>query len=293
MQSYFKGKWLPYLLLLPTFFILIVFLFYPAFETFRLSLYKVHPYGIRKIFAGFYNFRKIFTSSDYLHSFTTSLVFSAAVVVLGLFVSLMIALLLNQKIKGQMVYRSLLIWPYALSPAISGAIFLFLFNPANGYMTFFFDHFFGVEPKWLTDGTLALIVVTVAATWKNLGYNIIFYLAGLQNVQKESLEAASIDGAGAFKRFWIITFPLLSPMTFFLLVMNLIYSYFASFGLVDVLTSGGPANATNILIYQLYRDFFINSKTGFAAAESFILFSLVVVMTLIQFRTTGRKVHYQ
>jgi sn-glycerol 3-phosphate transport system permease protein len=293
MQSYFKSKWLPYLLLLPTFVVLIVFLFYPAFETFRLSFYKVHPYGIRKIFAGFYNFRKIFTSSDYLNSFLTSLIFSVAVVVVGLFVSLMIALLLNQKIKGQTIYRSLLIWPYALSPAISGAIFLFLFNPANGYLTFFFGYFFGVEPKWLTDGTLALMVVIVAATWKNLGYNIIFYLAGLQNVQREALEAAAIDGAGAGKRFRIITFPLLSPMTFFLLVMNLIYSYFASFGLVDVLTEGGPANATNILIYQLYRDFFIYSKTGFAAAESFVLFALVVVLTMIQFRTTGRKVHYQ
>jgi sn-glycerol 3-phosphate transport system permease protein len=293
MQSYFKSKWLPYLLLLPTFVILIVFLFYPAFETFRLSFYKVHPYGIRKIFAGLYNFRKIFTSRDYLNSFTTSMIFSVAVVVVGLFVSLMIALLLNQKLKGQKIYRSLLIWPYALSPAISGAIFLFLFNPANGYLTFFFEYFFAVEPKWLTSGNLALMVVTVAATWKNLGYNIIFYLAGLQNVQREALEAAAIDGAGAAQRFWIITFPLLSPMTFFLLIMNLIYAYFASFGLVDVLTQGGPANATNILIYQLYRDFFINSKTGFAAAESFVLFTLVVVLTLIQFRTTGRKVHYQ
>jgi sn-glycerol 3-phosphate transport system permease protein len=293
MQSYFKSKWLPYLLLLPTFVILIVFLFYPAFETFRLSFYKVHPYGIRKIFAGLYNFRKIFTSRDYLNSFTTSMIFSVAVVVVGLFVSLMIALLLNQKLKGQKIYRSLLIWPYALSPAISGAIFLFLFNPANGYLTFFFEYFFAVEPKWLTSGNLALMVVTVAATWKNLGYNIIFYLAGLQNVQREALEAAAIDGAGAVQRFWIITFPLLSPMTFFLLIMNLIYAYFASFGLVDVLTQGGPANATNILIYQLYRDFFINSKTGFAAAESFVLFTLVVVLTLIQFRTTGRKVHYQ
>jgi sn-glycerol 3-phosphate transport system permease protein len=290
MQSTFENKWLPYLLLLPSFFILIVFLFYPAIETFRLSLYKVHPFGIRKIFAGFYNFQKLFTSTDYLRSFVTSLVFSVAVVVVGLFVSLMIAVLLNQKLRGQRIYRSLLIWPYALSPAISGAIFLFLFNPANGYLIFFSETFFGVRPGWLTNGTLALIVVTMAATWKNLGYNIIFYLTGLQNVQKE---AASIDGAGAVKRFRVITFPLLTPMTFFLLVMNLIYSFFASFGLIDVLTEGGPANSTTILIYQLYKDFFVFHKTGYAAAESFILFTLVVGLTLIQFRTTGRRVHYQ
>jgi sn-glycerol 3-phosphate transport system permease protein len=291
LQSTFENKWLPYLLLLPSFFILGVFLFYPALETFRMSLYKVHPFGIRKIFAGFYNFQKLFTSPDYIRSFVTSLIFSVAVVVFGLFISLMIAILLNQKLKGQRIYRSLLIWPYALSPAISGAIFLF--NPANGYLIFFSETLFGVRPGWLTNGTLALIVVTMAATWKNLGYNVIFYLTGLQNVQKEALEAASIDGAGAVKRFRIITFPLLSPMTFFLLVMNLIYSYFASFGLIDVLTEGGPANSTTILIYQLYKDFFVFHKTGYAAAESFILFTLVVGLTLIQFRTTGRRVHYQ
>jgi sn-glycerol 3-phosphate transport system permease protein len=293
VQSTFENKWLPYLLLVPSFLVLIIFLFYPAFETFRLSLYKVHPFGIRKIFAGFYNFRKIFTSRDYVRSFVTSLIFSAAVVIVGLFISLLIALMLNQKLKGQRIYRSLLIWPYALSPAISGAIFLFLFNPANGYLIYFSETLFGVRPGWLTNGTLALMVVTMAATWKNLGYNIIFYLTGLQNVEKEALEAASIDGAGATRRFWIITFPLLSPITFFLLVMNLIYSYFASFGLIDVLTQGGPANSTTILIYQLYKDFFIFHKTGYAAAESFVLFSLVVGLTLIQFRTTGRRVHYQ
>ncbi|HEB11999.1 MAG TPA: sugar ABC transporter permease [Spirochaetales bacterium] len=293
MQSYFKNKWLPYILLIPTFIVLIVFLFYPAFETFRLSLYKVHPFGIRKIFAGFYNFKKLFTSADYLHSFSVSFIFSVAVVVVGLFVALMIALLLNQKLKGQLIYRSFLIWPYALSPAIAGAIFRFLFNPANGYLGYFSSLIVGFEPPWLTNSTLALVVITAAATWKNLGYNIIFYLAGLQNVQKEALEAASIDGAGPVKRFSIVTFPLLSPITFFLLIMNLIYSYFASFGLIDVLTEGGPANGTNILIYQLYRDFFINSKTGYAAAESFILFTLVVLLTLIQFKTTGKKVHYQ
>jgi sn-glycerol 3-phosphate transport system permease protein len=221
------------------------------------------------------------------------MIFSVAVVIVGLSISLLIALLLNQNVKGIRVYRSLLIWPYALSPAISGAVFRFLFNPANGYLNHYFEVITGIDPPWLTNSTLALVVVTAAATWKNLGYNIIFYLAGLQNVQKEALESAQIDGAGPLQRFVHITFPLLSPTTFFLLVMNIIYSYFRSFGLIDVLTEGGPANGTNILIYQLYRDFFVNAKTGYAAAESLILFTLVVLLTLLQFRTTGKKVYYQ
>jgi len=293
MQSYFHEKRLPYVLLLPTFVILIVFLFYPAIETFRLSFYKVHPFGLRKIFAGFGNFINLFTDEVYIKSFTTSVIFSVAVVLVGLSISLMIALMLNQDVKGIKVYRTLLIWPYALSPAISGAIFRFLFNPANGYMNHFFQVVTGLNAQWLTNGSLAIIVITVAATWKNLGYNIIFYLAGLRNVQREAIESAAIDGAGAVKRFWYITFPMLSPTTFFLLIMNIIYSYFQSFGLIDVLTEGGPANATNLLIYQLYRDFFVNAKTGYAAAESLILFTLVVLLTLLQFKTTGRKVYYQ
>jgi sn-glycerol 3-phosphate transport system permease protein len=293
MKSTFENKYLPYVLLLPTFIILSVFLFYPALETFRLSFYKVHPFGISKKFAGFYNFINLALSKDYLSSFTTSFVFSIAVVLFGLALSLLIASLLNQKIKGAKYYRSLLIWPYALSPAIAGAIFRFLFNPANGYLNYFSGVLFGIEPPWLTNGTLAIIIITMAATWKNLGYNIIFFLAGLQNVQKEALESASIDGAGPVKRFIFITFPFLSPTTFFLLIMNIIYAYFSSFGLIDVLTEGGPANATNILIFQLYKDFFVNAKTGYAAAESVILFTLVVLLTLVQFKTTGKKVHYQ
>ncbi len=293
MVSYFKNKWLPYILLLPTFVVLIVFLFYPAIETFRLSLYRVQAFGMRKKFVGLENFIRLSVSPDYLHSFVRSAVFSLAVVVLGLILSLLIALLLNQKLKGIKIYRALLIWPYALSPAISGAIFRFLFNPANGFVGSMTNSLFGVNPKWLTDSTLALGIIVVAAVWKNLGYNIIFYLAGLQQVQKESLESASIDGAGPMRKFFSIIFPLLSPTTFFLLIMNIIYSYFASFGLIDVLTEGGPANGTNILIYQLYKDFFVNSVTGYASAESVILFLLVVILTYIQFRTTGRRVHYQ
>ena len=223
MQSYFKSKRLPYLLLLPTFVILIVFLFYPALETFRLSLYKVHPYGIRKIFAGLYNFKKLLASADYLHSFRISFMFSLTVVAVGLFLSLMIAVLLNQKLRGQKIYRSLLIWPYALSPAIAGALFRFLFNPVNGYMLHLPEVVLGIEPAWLTSGPLAIVIITMAATWKNLGYNIIFYLTGLQNVQRESLDAAKMDGCSPMRYLFQILIPLSANTIGALVVIEFIY----------------------------------------------------------------------
>jgi sn-glycerol 3-phosphate transport system permease protein len=287
-QSTFNNRLLPYALLTPTFLILIVFLFYPAIETFRLSFFKVHPWTGAGKFAGFYNFVKIFKNPDYLDSFILSAFFAVAVIFVGLFFSLMIALLLNQKIAGIRFYRSFLIWPYALSPAIAGALFNFLFNPANGVLCYFT----GMR-TWLTSEKTAIIVVIIAAVWKNLGYNIIFYLTALRNVPGSCLESASIDGAGAVKKFFYITFAFLSPTTFFLFVMNTIYAYFASFGLIDVLTEGGPAGSTRVLIYHLYKDFFVHSKIGYAAAESLVLFTLVVGVTILQFRTTGKKVHYQ
>ncbi|MBI9102673.1 MAG: sugar ABC transporter permease [Spirochaetales bacterium] len=253
-----------------------------------MSLYKVHPWSGAEKFAGLYNFIKIFTNADYIHSFILSAVFAIIVISSGLLFSMLIALLLNQKIAGIRFYRTLLIWPYALSPAIAGALFNFLFNPANGLVCFLTGY-----RSWLTSSKMAIFVVIIAAVWKNLGYNIIFYLTALRNVPSAALESASIDGAGPVKRFFYITFAFLSPTTFFLFVMNTIYAYFACFGLIDVLTEGGPADSTKVLIYHLYKDFFVNSKIGYAAAESLVLFSLVVGVTVLQFRTAGKKVHYQ
>jgi len=292
-RSTFNNKFLPYFLLAPSLIIIGYFLFYPTYETFRLSLYRLGPFGIRKIFIKFGNFIELFTSSDYLHSFYVSFVFSFSVVIFGLAISLGLAVLINKKIRGITFYRTALIWPYALSPAIAGALWVFLFDASAGYVNYFFSILFHVKPQWLTTGSLAIIVVTAAATWKNIGYNIILFLASLQNVPEDVLEAAGIDGANRFNVFWRITFPLLSPMTFFLLIMNLIYSYFGSFGLIDVMTEGGPADATNILIYDLYKEAFINHTAGLAAAESIILFAVVMILTLVQFRTSGKGVHYQ
>jgi len=288
----FKGKFLPYLFLTPTLIILVVFLYYPVIQTFRLSTYRVAFLGLKKKFVGLENFADLLHDAGYLHTVEVTAIITLAVVVGGLAVSLAIAMLANQPIRGGSVYRVLLIWPFALSPAVAGVIWLFMFSPGFGvinYLTFLVT---GNELNWLGNPRLAILLIILASIWKNLGYNVVFYLAALQNVNTEVLEAASIDGANAWQRFWSVTFALLSPMTFFLLITNITYSFFDLFGLIDLVTKGGPLDATNVMIYNLYRDGFEYYKTGLAAAQSVILFAAVVILTLIQFRTSGRRVHY-
>jgi sn-glycerol 3-phosphate transport system permease protein len=293
MKSHFDNKILPYILLAPSLVIIGYFLFYPTVETFRLSFYRLGPFGIRKMFIGLENFIELLTSADYLNSIKVSFLFSAGVVLVGLSMSLALAVLANQKVAGSRVYRAMLIWPYALSPAIAGALFVFIFDATSGPLNYLIASVFNVKPMWLTSSSLALTVVIAAGAWKNIGYNIVFFLAGLQNIPADLQEAARIDGANSFQIFWKITFPILSPITFFLLIMNLIYSFFGCFGMIDVMTQGGPSHSTNIMIYNLYVDAFRNNKTGLASAESILLFLVVVILTVIQFGTSGRKVHYQ
>jgi len=292
MKSKYPGKILPLVLLLPTLIVSVLFLYYPAVKSFQLSLYKTLFLGAKKVYAGFDNFVTLFTSPDYLQTVAASFIFSASVVIGGIVLALAIALLANKKIRGARFYRIALIWPYALSPAVAGTIWLFLFNPSAGMMSYLIDLVFGIKPDWLSSGPLSMIMVIVAATWKNLGYNIVFFLAGLQNIPGEFLEAADVDGANPFQKFWHITLPLLTPTLFFLVIMNSIYSFFTTFGLIDVMTKGGPAGATNIMIYNLYRDAFRYYKSGLAAAQSLLLFVLVAILTLIQFKTAGRGVYY-
>lgn len=292
-KAVFKSKWLPYLLLAPSNIVIVVFLFYPAFKTFHLALYRSDPFGFHKVFVGLENFIGLLTSPDYGASFLTTIFFTFWVVLLGLAISLALAVLANQKVRGIRYYRTAMIWPYALSTAIAGAIWVFLFDPTAGVLNYLFATVFNIKPQWLTSGDLAMGVIIATTVWKNLGYNIVFFLAGLQNIPEELKEAASLDGANSWQIFWRITFVILSPVTFFLLVMNVIHAFFDTFGMIDVMTQGGPAGATNILIYNLYRDAFVNHKVGVASAESVILFTLVVAVTLIQFRTAGRRVHYQ
>ncbi len=291
-QAKFKGRLLPYVLLAPTLVILVVFLYYPIIQTFRLSLYRVAFLGLRKRFVGLENFVSLMHSPDYWHTVKVTLVITFIVVIGGLAISLAIALLANQPIRGGAIYRILLIWPYALSPAVAGVIFLFLFSPGFGAINYLISKVIGRELNWLGDPKLAVLLIILTSIWKNLGYNIVFYLAGLQNLNTEVLEAAEIDGAGPWRRFWSVTFALLSPITFFLLITNITYSFFDIFGMIDIVTKGGPMDATNVMIYNLYRDAFEYYKSGLAAAQSVILFALVVVLTVIQFRTSGRYVHY-
>ena len=305
MQAVFRNRWLPYLLLLPTLIILVAFLYYPILKTFELSFYESAPNGIDLTFVGMENYARILdpqfeqtesgrllVRNTYVLVLLRSLLFSAAIVIGGLATSLGVAMLANQKIRGIRIYRTLLIWPYAVSPAIIGVIFLFMFNPVVGVINYVWNAVFHTRPLWLGDPILTPMLIVIASIWKNLGYNVIFYLAGLQNINTELLEAASIDGANTWVRFRRIIFPLLSPFTFFLLITNLTYSFFDLFGTIDVLAGPGPANSTTVLIYNLYQDLQINHNTGMAATQSVMLFLLVAGLTIIQFRTTERRVTY-
>jgi len=292
MGSRFPSKWFPWIVLLPTLIVCGLFLYYPVAQSFSWSLLRSAFMGLRSMWVGVENYVRLFTSPDYLHSLWVTILFAAGIVGIGLALSLGIALLANRKVHGARIYRTLLIWPYALSPAVAGTIWLFLFNPTAGVVNYLLQRTVGISPDWVTSKSLAILLVISAAVWKNLGYNIVFMLAGLQNVPGQAVEAAKIDGAGSWRCFWRITFPLLSPTFFFLMIMNMIYAFFGTFGLIDVLTKGGPDNATNILIYNMYRDAFMHNKWGMASAQSVILFVMVVGLTVIQFRTTGKRVHY-
>lgn len=305
MQAVFRNRWLPYILLLPTLIILVVFLYYPIINTFALSFYKAAPNGIDLTFIGLENYARILDPqlqqtdsgvwvirNSYFLVVGRSILFSAAIVIGGLAASMGVAMLANQKINGIRIYRTLLIWPYAISPAIIGVIFLFMFNPVVGVINYVWNAIFHTRPLWLGDPILTPLLIVLASIWKNLGYNVIFYIAGLQNINTELLEAASIDGANAWVRFRRIIFPLLSPFTFFLIITNLTYSFFDVFGTIDILSGPGPANSTTVLIYNLYRDLQINHNTGMAATQSVMLFALVAGLTILQFRTTERRVTY-
>lgn len=292
MEGRFPNRILPYLLVLPSIAVVGVFLLWPSIEALRLSFYEVSPFGERKIFVGLANFREILTSSEYHHSLRISLLFAGAVIVLSLAASLGAAVLASRRIPGIGYYRTALLWPYAISPAVAGIIWAFLFEPSSGLVTFLIRETTGFSPNWMMQPNYALFVAVLAAAWKMLGFNIVFFLAGLQGIPEDVLEAAQVDGATPRQSFWRITFPILSPMTFFLLVMNSLYAFFEVFGLIDVMTQGGPGRGTEVLIYKLYRDAFIGIRWGYASAQSVVLFVVVSILTIIQFRYAGRRVFY-
>jgi sn-glycerol 3-phosphate transport system permease protein len=279
-------------LLLPTLFILALFLYYPMFDTFRLSTLLARLGAPRSVFICVDNFTRLVNDAGYIHSVVISFVLAIAIVVLALSLSLLIATMAYQPISGGSLYRTLLVWPYALSPVIAGIIFQLLFNPTAGVLNHILDSLFGIKIPWLLDPAIAPWTVILASTWNIMGFCILFYIAGLQNVPKDLEEAAAIDGANVFQRFFRITFPLLSPITFFLVVTTTTYAFFDTFGLIDFLTGGGPVESTSTMMYEVYVVGVQARDLGKAAAQSLVLFMVVIGVTIIQFRASRGRVSY-
>ena len=287
----FQSPWLPYALIFPQILITLVFFFWPAGQMLYQSLLVQDAFGGRTEFVWFENFFTLFHDENYLASFKVTAIFSVSVAALGLTLSLILAAFADRVIRGATFYKTLLIVPYAVAPAIAAVLWLFLFNPTLGIVAHWLRRM-GVNWDPLLDGNDALIMVIVAAVWKQISYNFLFFLAGLQSIPKSLIEAAAIDGAGPVRRFATIVFPLLSPTTFFLLVVNIIYAFIETFGIIDAATSGGPSKATEVLVYKIYADGFKGLDLGGSAAQSAILMAILIVLTVIQFRYVERKVQY-
>jgi len=288
----FGNKILPYFLVAPQLVVAGIFFLWPAALSLYQSLERVDPFGLHTRFVGLRNFASLFTEATYLYSMRISFFFSLIVAIAALFVGLVFAMAANRRIRGGYVLRTLLIWPYALAPAIAGVLWMFLFQPSIGIIPRFLSNF-GVTWNYTLSGTQAFALICLVSIWQRLPYNFIFFLAALQAIPKELLEAAAVDGAKPNVIFRKIIFPLLSPTTFFLLVVNLAYGFFSTFGIVDAITQGGPANATTILSYGIYMDGFVHLRLGRAAAQSVILLVIGVVLTLLQFKFVEKRVHYQ
>jgi sn-glycerol 3-phosphate transport system permease protein len=287
----FSHKLLPYLLLLPQLAITIVFFYWPASQALKESFFIQDAFGITVDFVGFENYRGLFSDPSYYKAMTTTAVFAAAVTFFSLSLALLFAVMADREIKGSSVYRTLLIWPYAVAPAIAGVIFIFMFQPSLGILARGLTRL-GVDWNPLLNGNQALLLVVLAATWKQISYNFLFFLAGLQSIPKSMIEAAAIDGARPARRFWTIVFPLISPTTFFLIAVNIVYVFFDTFGIIDAVTGGGPAQATQTLVYKVYNDGRLGGDLGGSAAQSVILMLIVIALTSIQFRYVERKVNY-
>jgi sn-glycerol 3-phosphate transport system permease protein len=287
----FRSAWLPYALVAPQIAITIVFFFWPAVQAGWYSFQLQDAFGERTQFVGLANFAALLTDENYLYSFKVTALFSALVAGAGLGISLLLATMANRVIRGALAYRTLLIWPYAVASAVAGVLWLFLFAPSIGIITFALRSL-GIQWDWVLQGDQALLLVVIAATWKQISYNFLFFLAGLQSIPKSLIEAAAIDGAGPMRRFWTIVFPLLSPTAFFLLVVNIVYAFFDTFGVIDATTQGGPAGATQILVYKVYYDGVKAADLGGSSAQSVILMVIVIALTVVQFRYVERRVQY-
>jgi sn-glycerol 3-phosphate transport system permease protein len=287
----FRSAWLPYALVAPQIAITLVFFFWPAAQAVWYSFQLQDAFGLKTQFVGLANYAALFKDGNYVESFKTTALFSVLVAFFGIAISLLLATMADRVLRGAMAYKTLLIWPYAVAPAIAGVLWAFMFAPSIGIITYVLKGW-GVDWNWVIQGDQAMLLVVIAAVWKQISYNFLFFLAGLQSIPKSLIEAAAIDGAGPLRRFWTIVFPLLSPTTFFLLVVNCVYAFFDTFGVIDATTQGGPGQATNILVYKVYHDGVKAADLGGSSAQSVILMVIVIVLTVVQFRFVEKKVQY-
>ena len=290
-RSTFNNLWLPYLLMAPQIIITFIFFIWPASQALYRSFLIEDAFGLSSEFIWFENFEELFRDPLYLESFKTTVIFSVSTTFLSLSLSLMFAVMADRVIKGEMAYKSILLWPYAVAPAVAGVLWMFMFNPGNGILALTLQSL-GYEWNHVLRGGQAMVLVIIAAAWKQISYNFIFFLAGLQSIPKSMLEASAIDGAGPVKRFWTIVFPLISPTTFFLIVVNVVYAFFETFGIIHAVTQGGPYKSTEILVYKVYNDGFVGLELGGSSAQSVILMIIVISLTVFQFRYIERRVQY-
>ncbi|UTO28569.1 sn-glycerol-3-phosphate ABC transporter permease UgpA [Bartonella harrusi] len=290
-QVYFKNSLLSYWLLLPQLIVTFLFFFWPAAQAIKSSFEREDPFGFATTFIGFENYVTVLSDPAYLKSLFTTAVFSLSVTVVSMSLSLLFAVCVDRVIHTKRAYTTLLLWPYAVAPVLAGILWLFIFHPTIGVIPFLLEKI-GIVWNYRINGTHAMILIVVAACWKQISYNFLFFLAGLQSIPRSQIEAAAIDGANPFKRFWTVVFPQISPTTFFLLIVNINYVMFDTFGIIDNITSGGPARATSTLVYKVYDDGFKNQIIGASAAQSTILMLMVIVLTFIQFRLIERRVQY-
>jgi sn-glycerol 3-phosphate transport system permease protein len=290
-RVFFRSKWLPWVLIAPQVVIIGLFFFWPAAQALLQSVQQSDAFGTSVEWVGLENFRNLWNDETYLASFYTTAIFSTLVAVVGISVSLMLAVFADRIVKGALVYKTLLIWPYAVAPAVAGVLWLFMFAPSVGVVSYGLRAL-GFDWNHLLNGRHAMTLVVMAAVWKQISYNFLFFLAGLQSIPKSLIEAAAIDGARPWRRFWTIMFPLLSPTTFFLLVINIVYAFFDTFAIIDAATQGGPGKETAILVYKVYFDGFKAMDLGGSAAQSVVLMVIVVALTVVQFRFVEKKVNY-
>ncbi|MDO8250572.1 MAG: sn-glycerol-3-phosphate ABC transporter permease UgpA [Rhodoferax sp.] len=287
----FRSSWLPWVLIAPQVLVIVVFFFWPAVQALLQSVQQSDAFGTSVEWVGLENFRNLWSDDTYLASFYTTAIFSTAVAVAGISLSLLLAVFADRIVKGALVYKTLLIWPYAVAPAVAGVLWLFMFAPSVGVVSYALQAL-GFEWNHLLNSSDAMTLVVMAAVWKQISYNFLFFLAGLQSIPKSLIEAAAIDGARPWRRFWTIVFPLLSPTTFFLLVINIVYAFFDTFAIIDAATQGGPGKDTAILVYKVYYDGFKAMDLGGSAAQSVVLMVIVVLLTVVQFRFVEKKVNY-